>query len=409
MKIRQWLGGALFVVWLWVIVSATLTPGGWSRTPGPCILLCGERGFADFLANVLLFVPFGAGLGLLGLRPRYVLVVGMLASIGIELAQLSAVAGRDASVSDVFSNSTGSVIGGAVGWTWRSWLNPPASLARRYLLAAVVMVLMIVGATGYLVSPAFSGPPYLVRWTTGGPVTAAYSGSVEAVVFGDAPVTPAAFEFDASVRDSLLRGMPLRLVVEAGPPADRVADIMSIESGGSDVLLVSADGEDLVLRYRSRAVALRLDRPVVRLSGVLAGYRPGETFVVDVWRGSAGFCLGMAKRFVCREFTPSAGWSLIQNADSYSLWMQSRLRFVWLAFLTFPLGLWLRPERWSAILLLLVAAGLAVVPPLVGLAALSSGDVVAVVCGVAAGLCVRLLAAARSGSKERDASPIPDG
>ena len=96
---RAFLGLALLA-----ILTATLWPlpsreaGGWLG----CIV-CGNRGAADVLLNVFLFVPFGAALALERRSISQCALFGALLSAVIEVAQLY-IPGRDSSIGDVLSN-----------------------------------------------------------------------------------------------------------------------------------------------------------------------------------------------------------------------------------------------------------------------------------------------------------------
>ena len=72
---------------------------------------------AEFLANVLLFVPLGVLLPLA--LPRVpltvLLIVPVAASLAVEVAQLLVVAGRTPDVADLASNSTGGAFGILLG------------------------------------------------------------------------------------------------------------------------------------------------------------------------------------------------------------------------------------------------------------------------------------------------------
>jgi glycopeptide antibiotics resistance protein len=64
-------------------------------------------------ANILLFVPFGAVLGLLGSRIGKTAVIAFALSAAVESAQLL-VSGRTTSVDDLLLNTLGAVLGHAV-------------------------------------------------------------------------------------------------------------------------------------------------------------------------------------------------------------------------------------------------------------------------------------------------------
>jgi glycopeptide antibiotics resistance protein len=62
-------------------------------------------------ANVLLFVPFGASLGLRGSSIGMTAFYGLILSAAIESAQWLLVSGRTASLEDVLLNTLGAVLG----------------------------------------------------------------------------------------------------------------------------------------------------------------------------------------------------------------------------------------------------------------------------------------------------------
>jgi glycopeptide antibiotics resistance protein len=74
----------------------------------------GERDLVLLLksfANVLLFVPFGAALGLYDVSLRAALLAGVALSGAVEVAQFVVVPGRTSSVDDLVLNTVGTVLG----------------------------------------------------------------------------------------------------------------------------------------------------------------------------------------------------------------------------------------------------------------------------------------------------------
>ena len=65
-------------------------------------------------ANVLLFVPFGAVLGLRGFRIGKTAVIAFALSAAVESAQLLLVSGRTTSINDLLLNTLGAVLGHAL-------------------------------------------------------------------------------------------------------------------------------------------------------------------------------------------------------------------------------------------------------------------------------------------------------
>ncbi|MGH7675779.1 MAG: VanZ family protein, partial [Gemmatimonadales bacterium] len=138
------------LLWAAAVAFATLQP---NRSPGVeptfACLICGERGWADALLNVIMFLPLGALLALRATPPRYAALVAFLLSTLIEGAQLM-IPGRDPSLGDILFNTVGGLCGYAIAGTIvrqlrvdRGW--PP------FVTAAGA--LGIIGATGYLLEP----------------------------------------------------------------------------------------------------------------------------------------------------------------------------------------------------------------------------------------------------------------
>jgi hypothetical protein len=90
--------------------GATLFPAGIEHTEFFACIVCGTRGWADALANVLLFAPLGAALVAArrtGARP---IAYGCALSCAVELAQ-TVIPGRDPSFGDVCFNTLGTAMG----------------------------------------------------------------------------------------------------------------------------------------------------------------------------------------------------------------------------------------------------------------------------------------------------------
>ncbi|WP_421742074.1 VanZ family protein [Cellulomonas sp.] len=113
---------ALFVVYLVGLVRVTLWPklgpdDGFDLVRTVLTWL-DAHGFpltysaTEFLANIVLFVPFGLLVGLLTrLRPWTVVGLGLATSVAIELAQLLFRPDRVADVRDLVANTLGTAVG----------------------------------------------------------------------------------------------------------------------------------------------------------------------------------------------------------------------------------------------------------------------------------------------------------
>ena len=120
-------GLGIAVVTAIVIAIATLMPGVPAANPGnydPRCRICGPMTGVDLVGNLLLFIPLGAGLAVAGITRRRTVQAGALASVAIELLQLTVIPGRDPSLVDVFANTLGTLAGALVGAHWRTLVFP---------------------------------------------------------------------------------------------------------------------------------------------------------------------------------------------------------------------------------------------------------------------------------------------
>ena len=145
-------GGLLF------IVGATLRPapdpiGLALSTPLWC-LVCGDSGGADILANLLLFVPFAVGLRLAGAPWRRVVLLSAALSLTVELLQLVAIPGRDATLSDLLTNTTSGAIGAAIAPHLPTALRPSRTQAGRLLAGGAAAWLAALGVAAWLLMPS---------------------------------------------------------------------------------------------------------------------------------------------------------------------------------------------------------------------------------------------------------------
>src|SRR5690606_9803386 len=143
------------------------------------------RGTADNIANVLLFLPFGAALALIGLRPLRAGLVGMLVSLMVEIAQLLVISGRDSTPADLISNTVGAALGAWLLLALPRLMRPATERLRRQLLTgAVAAVAATIALTGYLQSPWFPDADYYGQWNEFRGSYHAYSGTLLAASVG---------------------------------------------------------------------------------------------------------------------------------------------------------------------------------------------------------------------------------
>lgn len=336
--LRVFQGAALAVV-----LVATLHRAGSEMPDGfRFCLICGDIGTAEAVMNVVLFVPWGTALGLGGWRGWRLGAAGFGLSFIVEMLQLG-IPGRDPSLSDLVTNTTGTLVGGWVAATASVWLAPPRRVAQRLAAGGAACAVLVLLGTAWLFTPAPPRGPYEVRWRPDMPRIPWYRGSrVLGAVLGD---TRLAHEMTLPAADvaRLLAG-EARLVVRyvAARPPGGFAPIVGILAGPEEgVVLIGPTGDDLSLWVRQRATAWRFDQPLLRAAGLLRGVREGDTVTVAAWREGSGWCLARDTAWHCQlRQSPAQGWALLLYPDSKPEWMRRVASIAWIVVLVSPGAYW---------------------------------------------------------------------
>lgn len=383
-------GRWLLLAALPVILAATLLPiGGAQEAPGfPC-LICGQRGTADALLNIILFAPLGAGLRLRGFSAGRSCLLALLLSALIELAQM-ALPGRDANLADVLFNTAGAMAGVWIAGTMgRPAGTAPHAPARVWLTATAAAGVWL--ATGYLLAPAPPPEPYMVQWTPNLDADQWYRGRVLGAALGPLELRPGRPLDGESVRALLLGGAPLTAQLVAGPPSGYIAPWVRIRGAGQqDLVSVGSDGDDFVLQYSTRAGALRLDQPDLRIPEALRDVSPGDTIALTARRGAKGFAVALndaEPRLL--GATVGHGWGLLLYVEEFPPWLKTALSAAWIAGWMLLVAVWAAPRT------TLAAAGgalfvvLWLVPPLTNLLPTPPLEFLAALAGFAAGRVAR--------------------
>lgn len=337
-------------------------------------MVCDKTALADAINNVLLFVPLGVTLALNGRKGLRVILALALLSTAIEMAQIF-IPGRDSSLRDILMNTLGGVVGQRVAGL-SGWLLPDTRRSARLGLMWSACVTGGFCLTAALLTPAFPAAAYYARWA---PQQAAYEGRVLAADLGAIPLPPTRLETSDQVRAGLLAGEPLELLAIAAPAVPEFRSLFRIrDDRHREILQVGPDGEDLVVRYRAHAAALRLDRPDLRLPGAFAQVESGDTLRIRAWRQRGGICLRLNAESTCPTgFTVGGGWGLLWYPEHLPLWLNSLFGVVWILVLVLPIGLWSRRRTETLLAIGLLIAGLFVLPPIAGLLATPMSQVLA--------------------------------
>jgi hypothetical protein len=392
------IGGLLF------IAALTLRPDPHAvllvaETPFTC-LLCGSLGLMDVLLNILLFVPYGLGLRLSGLSRLRTMLIVMATTGAIELTQGLFLPGRDASLSDLLTNTAGGALGLLLAERWRLLLAPSPVVARRLAALAGIAWLLVQAVTAWSLAPSLPATEWWGQRTPELGQFDRFTGRLITAHVAGESLPSTRLPNSAALRRALLEGpVTVEATVEAGSPTARVAPIASIfDQHQHEVLILGQEGRDLIFRLRLRASDLRLRSPAVRLPDALPAV-PGDPVTLRAERGAQMVLLqsshGGSHSSLAFALTPSLGWSLLMPWENYAWGPETKLlTALWLAGLLLPFGYWLRlgwgraPQAWWLAALCaatIVALGLGVVAWLSGLVVPPPGEWGAAALGIMAG------------------------
>ena len=337
-----------------VILAATLFPSGVEQPgTGTGCLICGARGLADALLNVMLFVPLGTALALCrwSVSRSYIFAAGL--SLGIELAQLF-LPGRNPTPGDVLFNTLGAAFGIFAVRSATYWLLPRGMHATRLAVAAAIAGVSVCAGIAQLLEPSFPGSTYYGQWTANLGHLEWYRGRVLEAKLGGLQIPGRRLVDSDAIRELLLEGAPLYVRAVAGPPTPALGPLLSIyDDQQREIILLGPDRGDLVFRFRTHAAALRLDQPDLRALGAIRDLPPGDTIEITVWRDPSGSYMAMSGNPTRRlGFTIGSGWGILLYPETLPAWLKMLLNGAWVAALFIPLGFWTR-TRWG----LLVGGG----------------------------------------------------
>ncbi len=344
---RAW--GAILALSLLAIGAATLAPGEGAPDGGTgqgisWCLVCGDRGAADAVLNVLLFVPLGVAIGLSRGRWPLLALVPLLLTLAIEATQLLLPA-RQSALGDLVANSAGGWLGLAATRLRGAWLRPAPRRAFRLGAGWVTGAVGVFLVTGWILQPSYPASVWYGQWTAELAHLEAYRGRVLEARIGNLAVPSRRLDDPARARALLAAGAPVRVRFIAGPPPSGVAPVFSIfDERRREILLLGADGEDMVLRYRTRALSARFVQPDLRVRGPFHAVAPGDTLELTVHRPvDAGFCvrLGAEAARCGLRHSVGRGWALLLHPTGVARSPRALLDFLWGALLAFPAGWWL--------------------------------------------------------------------
>jgi hypothetical protein len=387
-------------------------------TPLLC-LVCGPYGGADVLLNILLFVPLGIGLRLAGWSWARSVGVAASLSFGVEFLQYTVVSGRDASLSDLLTNTLGAMFGAGIAPHLSTLLVPDARPARRLVMVGLAAWLVVLAVSAIGMMPWLPAGAIRNDCTKSAGKPDVFTGTVQSV-----SLNGVALPCDADVPESQ------RLRIELGQgeaELDVTTQSSNPQSGRILIHVVRVPrGFVLMLAQHRRGAAfsppiasnhLGFYSPILRLASAFPAERGVPVRVQAgmrdrrLWLSSE---YGGQRQAVEVALSPSHGWTAI---FPWGIRVGPRFRVVtavWIGLLLLPVGYWAgfarTPARALGGMIAAAVAGLGVLPAVTGYAAVHWSEWAGAAAGAAVGWALHSFAAylqSRCGSPSTSAYSSP--
>jgi hypothetical protein len=347
---RHSIGIVTAVVAFLLIARITLKPNGPFLTDHVDLcIICGDKGTADFVLNVLLFVPFGFGLRLAGTRRRTAAVVAVLFTITIETMQYYVIPGRESGLNDIVSNSTGGFLGIALADSIGMLLAPAPAAARRLAFGAALGWCAVAAGTQWLLQPRLPSGVYYEQVAANLPQFARFNGVVLDASFNGQPFRSGRMspESSATVRAALLAGQA-RIVARVlpGHATQRAAPIMSVfDRHRAEIFVLARRHDDIVFRLRRRSQDLGFLPLTLTLSHVFPS-QPSDSQPVLVTASVQPTAIGLTAATVGAERESRLGsgvwqgWRLFLPDEAWYGDFPTLFTAALMIMLCAPMGYW---------------------------------------------------------------------
>jgi hypothetical protein len=378
MRTRRIVGSVLASAGLVAILVLTLVPNPRQarvadQTPLLC-LVCGESGGADVALNLLLFIPLGTGLALLGWPWSRVVASCALLSLGVETLQYAASTGRDASLSDLLTNTMSGAMGAAAARRLSLLLSPDPLLARRFSLIAAAAWLGILAFTALSMRPWAPAGRLRNYCTPSYPTSELFTGTARTMTLNGVTLSCDQDVPRGEIRQEIRRGQVVLETVAVGADSSFERRVIHlVRAPGTTLLFLARHGRTAVFKAPTLAEALGFFAPAVRLPHAFPSGRGGPV-VLDAEANGHRLRLSAVhdegRRAVELALSPSFGWTLLFASPIGPGLPLRVVAALWLGSLLLPSGYWaglaVRPAGAVSALGGTVIAGLGLIPALGG-------------------------------------------
>jgi hypothetical protein len=414
-------GLVITIVSLAAIGLATLLPGPPMESGSHFCLICGAFGGVNAVLNILLFIPLGIGLAFSELPTKRALLTMCALSALIETAQLTVIAGRDATIGDVLTNTLGGALGFAIGRYAEQLLRPPPRIALNLTVGWAMIWLAIQTVSGFGFGLSLPDSQYYGQLGRAFENHAVFPGRVLSASIDGVQIPNTRLADSRRVQWLLINGATVATTVAPAEPTRDIAPIARVADGrNKEIVLLAQNGEDLIFGVHTGAAVLRLHSP---LFAVPDAFPTGASRLTPAPATLTLSGRYLASRINIRAQSRSApthdGTIPVTISMGWTLWLPFQwfiegtraelvVGWLWLACLAIPVGYWCFRivdsseslglfGQWVTWVPSLVAgiaflcAGLIIVPITFGVSATPLGDWLATLAGILTGLGVRAL------------------
>ena len=189
-----------------------------SLSPVTC-LVCGDQGVQDVIQNIIMLLPLGLALGLAGVRPRMAALGAFGLAVLVESLQYTVITGRDASLSDVITNTAGAALGAAIAPHLPTLLRPGRRAAATLGITATALwaAAWLFGA--WALQGNIGAGHWRGRFPGDMPDAPALNGEATRASISGAPIGLVPVSLPAEVEQGFARdSFTLRVEAKPGPP-----------------------------------------------------------------------------------------------------------------------------------------------------------------------------------------------
>ena len=340
-RVRTIEGAILLLLGTIGVILMTLRPTA-LQTGAVCVL-CGPHAGAEALVNVVLFIPIGAGLALLGLRWRTAVLIGIAATVVIEVLQLALPLGRSASLLDLVTTFAGTLIGFYVGEHRRRFAFPRSRLALRYAVTAGVAWLVMMTLSAAALLPSVPAGAYLAQWAPALEGHERYTGRVLSVHVSGVSIANGPVAAGDVLHSAMREGIATEAtIVSQGAPL-RLAPILRVlTTDSTEALMLGQRHDDLVFRSRVIGSALRFVTPSVVMPDALSSRLATErgAMIISGVRDGGQLRAGAFGSEAILHLHAGTGWLLLAPPGSALQASADALSALWAGIPLFGASYW---------------------------------------------------------------------